>query len=214
MVLGLTATIALERLAHDSLPSTWVLYTTYRFNWTEFEVGMSLAAVGIMYVVVSGGLTGFLVGRWGERKALRIGLIISATEFLLYGLASEGWMFYGIIVVGSVGGIAGPAMQALITKMIPVTEQGAVQGALSSIRGMTAIVGPLIATNLFGYFTSEAAPVQVPGAAFLASAVLVAVGAALAIRSLRRTLAMESVLATAALAPSKAAAKMSAPPAH
>lgn len=191
VVLGLTATIALDRLAHDSLPSTWVLYTTYRFNWSELDVGMSLATVGIMSIVVSGGLTGFLVGRWGDRRSLIIGLVINSISFLLYGIAPQGWMMYAIIVAGSVGGIAGPAMQALITKMIPATEQGAVQGALSSIRGMTEIMGPLIATNLFGYFTSPSAPVQVPGAAFLASAFMVAIGAALAVRSARPASAME-----------------------
>ncbi len=192
IVLGLAAVITLERLAHDALPSTWVLYTTYRFNWTELDNGLSLALVGVMYAVVSGGLTGVIVKKLGERRSLITGLMIGSTTFLMYGLASRGWMLYLIIVIGSAGGIAVPALQSLISKATPATEQGAVQGALSSIQSMAAIIGPLMATGLFGYFTSASAPVKLPGAAFIVSSMLVAIGAALAMRNLRLNPAMQT----------------------
>ncbi len=83
-------------------------------------------------------------------------------------------------------------MQAIISHKTPATEQGAVQGALASIQSLAAIIGPLMATSLFGYFTSRAAPVKLPGAAFLASSVLVVIGAALAVRTLRLTSAIET----------------------
>jgi len=185
VVLGLTATIALERIAHDSLPSTWVLYTTYRFNWTELNNGLSLALVGLMYAIVSAGLSGTLVKKLGERRAIIFGLMVGSTAFLVYGLATRGWMLYAMIVVASLGGIGMPALQSLITKLVSATEQGAVQGVISSIHAIAAIIGPLMATNLFGYFTSPAAPVKLPGAAFIASSILVAVSAALAVRSFR-----------------------------
>jgi DHA1 family tetracycline resistance protein-like MFS transporter len=189
--MGLAATIALERLAHDSLPSTWVLYTTYRFKWTELENGLSLALVGLMYAIVSAGLTGMLVKKLGERRALIFSLSVGSLTFLTYGLASRGWMLYLGIILGSVAGISAPAIQALITRMTPATEQGAVQGVLSSIQSIAAILGPLMATNLFGYFTSEASPVNLPGAAFLASSILVATSAVLALRSSRSLPAIE-----------------------
>jgi DHA1 family tetracycline resistance protein-like MFS transporter len=191
VVLGLAATITLERLAHDSLPSTWVLYTTYRFKWTELDNGLSLALVGLMYAIVSAGLTGILVKKLGERRALIFGLSVGSLTFLTYGLASRGWMLYLGIIIGSVAGISAPAIQALITRMTPATEQGAVQGVLSSIQSFAAILGPLMATNLFGYFTSEAAPVKLPGAAFLVSSLLVATSAVLAFRSSRSMPAIE-----------------------
>jgi DHA1 family tetracycline resistance protein-like MFS transporter len=100
-------------------------------------------------------------------------------------------MMYAAIVLGSIGGIAVPAIQSLITKMTPATEQGAVQGVISSIQSLAAIAGPLMATNLFAYFTSSAAPVHLPGAAFIASSILVAMGAILAIRSARSAPALE-----------------------
>lgn len=192
VVLGLTATILLERLAHDSLPSTWVLFTTYRFGWTEAQNGLSLALVGLMFGVVQGGVAGKFVARFGERTALLFGLSVGALGFLLYGLATQGWMLYAIIALTSIGGVAGPALMSMITKLVPASEQGALQGALSSIQSLAAIAGPLMATSLFGYFTSPRAPVHLPGAAFLVSAALVAVGALLAAHSSQVTQAKEN----------------------
>jgi MFS transporter, DHA1 family, tetracycline resistance protein len=196
VVLGLTAVIALERIAHDSLPSVWVLYTTYRFNWTELENGLSLTLVGIMFAIVSAGLTGKMVKKLGERKAIIFGLIVGSISFLVYGLATKGWMMYAMIVLGSIGGIGGAAIQSLITKLVSASEQGAVQGVISSIQAVAAIIGPLMATNLFAYFTSPAAPVHLPGAAFIASSMLVAISALLAIRSARAKPMTENVAGT------------------
>lgn len=197
VVFGLTAVIALERIAHDSLPSTWVLFTTYRFHWSELDNGLSLALVGVMYAIVSGGLTGPLVKKFGERRALIFGLVVGATSFLLYGLAPKGWMMYAIIIAGSIGGIGTPALQAIISKLTPATEQGAVQGAIASVQSLAAILGPLMATGLFGYFTSNAAPFKLPGAAFIASAILVAIACLLAVRQMRRLPVMEAALTAA-----------------
>jgi DHA1 family tetracycline resistance protein-like MFS transporter len=191
VVLGLTATILLERLAHDSLPSTWVLFTTYRFGWTEAQNGLSLALVGLMFGIVQGGVAGKFVAKFGERRALLFGLSMGALSFLLYGLATQGWMLYVIIVVTSIGGVGDPALMSMITKLVPAAEQGALQGALSSVQSVAAIAGPLMATSLFGYFTSPRAPVHLPGAAFLVSAALVAVGVLLAARSSQVTQAKE-----------------------
>jgi DHA1 family tetracycline resistance protein-like MFS transporter len=164
-----------------------VLFTTYRFNWTEWQNGLSLALVGIMFAIVSGGLTGKVVGKLGERRALIFGLCVSATGYLLYGLATQGWMLYAIIAATSIGGVAGAALMALITKLVPANEQGALQGALGSVQSVAAIIGPLMATSLFGYFTSPRALVHLPGAAFLASSLLVVIAVLLAVRSASAT---------------------------
>jgi MFS transporter, DHA1 family, tetracycline resistance protein len=160
-----------------------VLFTTYRFGWTEAQNGLSLALVGLMFGLVQGGLAGKFVAKFGERRALLFGLSVGALGFLLYGLATQGWMLYAIIAATSIGGVAGPALMSMITRLVPASEQGALQGALSSVQSLAAIAGPLMATSLFGYFTSPHAPVHLPGAAFLVSAILVALGVLLAARS-------------------------------
>lgn len=185
LVIGLAGTLLCAGFAQQILQSTWVLYTTYRFSWTELQNGLSLSVVGITAAVVQGGLTRVLTPKLGERGAVVVGLLVAVVAFVGYGAVPEGWMLYAVLVFGSLGGIAMPAAQALISKAVSPTEQGKVQGALASLQSLTGIVGPLVATSLLGYFTSSAAPLVLPGAAFYLGALLMLGGALLAIRSYR-----------------------------
>jgi DHA1 family tetracycline resistance protein-like MFS transporter len=186
-LLGLTETYFLISLAHQVFPATWVLYTTYRYEWTPKEVGFSLALVGLMAAIVQGGLARKIIPALGERRSIVVGLT-NATVFLaLYGLASKGWMVYVLLVVGSFGGIAMPALQGLVSRCVPLNEQGAVQGALASLGSLAGILGPLLATGLFGYFINDKAPIHLPGAAFFASSLLVFLGLLMALRSFGKT---------------------------
>jgi len=186
IVSGLAAALVLASIAHQAFPSTWVLYTTYRFQWTELDNGLSLAVVGITSIIVQGGLTGMVIARLGERRAVIYGMSLSVLNFALYGLANQSWMFYAIIVFGSIAGVANPAIQGLISKQIPLNEQGAVQGALMSLQSLTGIVGPILVTHLFGYFISDAAPIHLPGAAFFFGSFLVSIAVVIAARHLRK----------------------------
>ena len=95
-------------------------------------------------------------------------------------------MFYALIVVGSLGGIAGPSLQAIISRNVGADEQGGVQGSLASLGSVAGILGPPLATGLFGRFIRDDAPVKLPGVAFFCSAVLVLLGLLLAVRSFRK----------------------------
>jgi len=186
MVFGLAGTYFLIHLAHQVLPATWVLYTSYRYHWTVGQTGASLAVVGLMAALVQGGLTRVVVRRIGEERAAVFGLAIAALAYAGYGLATEGWMIYAILVFGSLGGITGPAVQGLISRSVGANEQGGVQGSLTSLMSITGIIGPPIATRLFSYFIGESAPAHLPGAAFFFSSVLVVGAALLALRSFRK----------------------------
>ncbi|TAK96258.1 MAG: MFS transporter, partial [Verrucomicrobia bacterium] len=165
--------------------ATWVLYTSYRYGWTPKEVGLSLALVGVMAVIVQGGLARKIIPKLGERRSIVIGLT-NATFFLTtYGLATQGWMVYVLLVVGSIGGIAMPALQGLVSRSVPLNEQGAVQGALASLASLAGIVGPLVATGLFGHFVRAEATVKIPGAAFFASALMFFAALLLALRAFK-----------------------------
>jgi MFS transporter, DHA1 family, tetracycline resistance protein len=183
VVLSLSASILFTNLAQFVLQSTWVLYTDLRYGWDVKQVGISLALVGVTAAIVQGGLVRQIVPRLGERRSVIIGISISMVAFVLYGLATQGWMLYAILVGASIGGIGGPALQGLISQGVPANEQGAVQGSLSSLGSLTGILAPLIGTYLFGFFTSSAAPVQIPGAAFFFAALSTGIGLLLAIRT-------------------------------
>ncbi|MGK0188965.1 MAG: DHA1 family tetracycline resistance protein-like MFS transporter [Verrucomicrobiales bacterium] len=186
MVLGLAGVYFLASIAHQVLPATWALFTKYRFSWEPLHIGMSLGAVGIMAAIVQGGLTRKILPKTGEQNAALIGLGISAVSFCLYGLATQGWMIYAIIVLGSLGGLATPAIQGMVSRGVGDDEQGGVQGSMSSLNSVAAIIGTPLATGLFGYFISDSAPLYLPGIAFLFSAVLTLAAAALAVHSFRK----------------------------
>src|SRR5438093_1882649 len=185
MVFGLTGTYFLIYLAHQVLPSTWVLYTDYRYHWTVGQTGLSLAIVGLTAAIVQGGLTRVIVRRIGEQKAATFGLAIAALSYAGYGVATEGWMIYAILAVGSLGGVTGPSVQGLISRGVGANEQGGVQGSLTSLASVAGIIGPPIATGLFGHFIGDATAIPLPGAAFFFSSALTMTALLLALRSFR-----------------------------
>jgi len=184
---GLTETYFLIHVAHQVFPATWVLYTGYRYNWTPKQIGLSLALVGVMAAIVQGGLARRIIPALGERRSIVVGLTNATIFFFLYGLATQGWMIYMLILVGSFGGIAMPALQGLVSRSVPLNEQGGVQGALGSLASLAGILGPVLATGLFGHFIREAAPVKVPGAAFFCGSMLMFVALLLALRAFKKT---------------------------
>ncbi len=173
MVAGLLFAMFLYQIAHDSLPAVWMFYTQYKFGWTPAQMGLSLTFVGIMTVIVMGGLTGVVVPRLGERRAILLGFGLMTVGFLGYAFASQGWMIYAALAIGSLGGIANPAVQSVMSKQAGPSAQGELQGANASITSVAAVLSPLFMTQTFSYFSAADAPVHFPGAPYLVSGVLV-----------------------------------------
>lgn len=173
-------------LAQMILQSVWALQTQARFGWGLRDVGVSLMAVGLATALVQGVLVRAAVGRLGERRALVVGLVASAVGFVSFGFADRGWLMYVFIVPFALGGLAGPATQAIISRHVASSEQGEIQGSLSSLSGVAAIVGPLVGTSLLARFGNAAARPYVPGAAFFASAALSVLGLVFALRLFAR----------------------------
>ncbi len=180
IVLGLTFSLFLLFTAEYSLRNTWVLYTNHRYQWTPRDVGWSLFVVGFCAAIVQGGLVRKIIPKLGERKSMLFGFALVIVGYVCYGLVPDdkGWLVYVIIAFASVGGIGGPAVQGLISRSVGDNEQGTIQGAVTSLQSLAGIVGPLMGTNLFGYFISDQAPVQIPGIAFFVGAVLASIALA------------------------------------
>ncbi|MCO8125032.1 TCR/Tet family MFS transporter [Stieleria sp. TO1_6] len=174
LVAGLAVVFLLKAFAQRGLENVFVLFSEFKFGWNHQTVGLFLGWVGVTAVIVQGGMVRPIVKRFGERRVLLISALISAASFIGYSMASHAWMLPVIAVVGALGGLAGPAIQSLVTKTVDETEQGEVQGALTSLQGLTSIAAPLVFTSgLFGYFTSEQAPFIFPGAPFLLGGILI-----------------------------------------
>eukprot|EP01035_Chromulina_nebulosa_P065207 gene65207-89218_t len=166
----LVGSLILIYIAGHAVQSNWSFFGIERFGWTEKMIGISLGVVGLLVGIVQGGLIRVINPKLGNAKSIYVGLLLYAAGFVLFGLATETWMMFVFLVPYCMGGIAGPALQSIISGHVPANEQGQLQGALTSLMSATSIVGPPLMTNLFAFFTKKSAPMYLPGAPFFLAA--------------------------------------------
>ncbi len=186
VILGLVASIVLIYVAGHAVQSTWSYYTIEKYHWDEDMVGYSLGFVGLMVAIVQGWLIRYIIPKLGQERSVYVGLVLYAIGFLLFGLATKGWMMFAFLVPYCLGGIAGPSLQGIMSTQVPANQQGELQGALTSLVSLTSILGPLLMTWLFYYFSKPGSEIYFPGAAMIAGAVLTIISAFLARLSLKK----------------------------
>jgi len=186
VILGLMGCLLCIYVAGHATQSTWSYFTMEKFQWDEKWVGYSLGFVGLTIGLVQGLLTRVLIPKLGQVRAVFIGLLLYAVGFMCFAFATQGWMMFAFMIPFALGGIAGPSLQGIIAGQVSPSEQGELQGILTSLVSATSIVGPVLMTGLFAWFTAKETPVYFPGAPFLMGAVLTALGMLLAIRPLRK----------------------------
>lgn len=187
---GLSVVNFIAQLAHVALPSVYVLYAGYRYGWSEFAIGLSLALVGLCSIVTQWFVIGPVVARFGERKALMIGFAMGVLGFVIIGLAPTGALSLLCIPPLSLWGISNPAVQGLMTRMVPPDQQGQLQGAINSVNSIAQLAGPFLFTLTFAYFIGAQAPWAIPGAPFLLAGALLLLTMAIAawvLGGIRRT---------------------------
>ena len=159
-------------LAHEVF-ETWALYGIYRYMWTSGMVGLSLAFVGALSIVISGVIVPFIVPRLGERRTLYMGQFFGGLGMFFAGLARTGTMFMSSIPIMMLWTISGPAAQGMMTRRVNEREQGALQGAIASLRSVAVLIGPGLFTFTFAYFIDQKHGWNIPGAPwYLAAALL------------------------------------------
>ncbi len=186
LIIGFVVSFTLIYLAGHSVQSTWAFFTMYRFDWDESLVGYSLALVGIVVAIVQGGLIKVVVKQLGEKKTVIVGMLLWSLGLFLFAYASQSWMMFAFIVPYCLGGVAGPTLQGIISNQVPATEQGKLQGALTSLVSLTSVVGPPLMTYIFYSFTQDDAPVEFPGAAFFFGGILMTIALFLVLKPIRK----------------------------
>ena len=141
----------LAYVAHNVF-SVWALYAIYRFAWDQQSIGISLMVVGVCAAIISGGLTGRMVKRLGERRTLYIGQLCGAIGMCMAGLARIGAVFLASIPIISLWNVSMPAAQSMMTHRVSEREQGELQGAIQSLRSITFIIGPVLFSQTFRWF--------------------------------------------------------------
>ena len=178
----LGAVVFLYQLAHNVLPSIFVLYTGYRYHWSPRDVGLSLAATGVASIVVQVRVVGPAVHRLGERGALRLGLAAGALGFAIYGLAPTALVYWLGLPVFALSGLIQPGVMGLMTRRVGSDEQGQLQGANSALMGVTGLVGPGLFTAVFAWSVGDPRALHMPGVAVLLAAGFMAAALAMTAR--------------------------------
>ncbi len=182
---GLVVSLVLVYLAAHAVQSNWSYFNIEKFNWSTKMIGISLGVVGLLVGAVQGGLVRIINPKIGNEKSVYVGLGLYAFGLLLFAFASQSWMMFVFLIPYCLGGIAGPALQSIISGHVPPNEQGELQGALTSLMSLTSIIGPPMMTNLFAYFIAPGAPVYFPGVSFLLGSIFMIASAVWAYYALR-----------------------------
>ncbi len=192
---GLIGSLILVYIAAHAVQSTWTYFNIEKFKWNEKLIGYSLGAVGLLVAIVQGVLIRFINPKLGNEKSGYIGLGLYSLGLLLFAFASQTWMMFVFLIPYCMGGIAGPALQSIISGNVPRNEQGELQGALTSLISVTTIIGPVVMTFLFSFFTKPNGRIYFAGAPFLLGAILMMGSALIAYYTLKgRRLAAEKMV--------------------
>jgi DHA1 family tetracycline resistance protein-like MFS transporter len=171
--------------AHAVYPAVWSFVASYRYNWSEGQIGLSLGIFGICGALVMAFVLPKAIPLLGEWKTGAVGLIFTGLGLIGYALSSEGWMIYAVILVTCLESLADPPLRSIASAKVPPSAQGELQGALSSISSFTTILGPLIFAHVFSVFTAPQALVTFAGAPYVLAAVFLAAAVAIYLLKVR-----------------------------
>jgi DHA1 family tetracycline resistance protein-like MFS transporter len=167
---GLSWVNLITYVAHEVFPNVWVIYCIAAFGWSTGSVGLTLALVGAIAAVSQATMVGPVVKRLGERRTLLASLAVAVIGLALLG-ANNGIVFFvGAIIISLP--MYQASSQALMTRRVSAGEQGELQGALGSLRGISMLVGPAIFTLTFAQFAGPWRSLGLIGAPWLLAAIL------------------------------------------
>jgi MFS transporter, DHA1 family, tetracycline resistance protein len=185
-LIGLVLAIFVLYVGSHAVQSNWNYFTMYQFNWTEKMVGISLGVIGLLVGIVQGGLIRWINPKIGNVKSIYFGLALYTVGMFLFAFATESWMMFVFLIPYCLGGIAGPALQAVVSEQVDPSEQGEIQGTLTSLMSASSVVGPPMMASVFYYFTHDEAPFLFPGAPFVLGGILMLISTILAFRTLKK----------------------------
>lgn len=169
IMLPIAGVLFLAQVAHWTYPSVWSYYAEEKFSWTPGLIGASLMFVGLTAAIVQGGLTRIVVPRFGERSTATFAMCVTAVTYVCFAIVETGWMVYLVIAISSLGGLAQPALQGIMSRTMPANAQGELQGAIGAIASISMILGPPLMTQIFAAFSSPGLPFAIGGVTLLST---------------------------------------------
>ncbi|MEJ6709910.1 MAG: TCR/Tet family MFS transporter [Amylibacter sp.] len=164
-----------QEIAFMVYPVVWAFYTIAKFGWDAWLVGLSLGSFGLMMAFSQGVLIRYVIPRLGEHRTAILGLSMELLSFVGIAFAPATWVIFALLPLSAVGMLAGPAMQGIMSRVVPDNAQGELQGVVSSVRAVASILAPLVMTGLFWAFSREGWFFEFSGAPFVLSAILMGI---------------------------------------
>lgn len=185
-VISLIVVLFILNIAGQAMPSIWTFFCIERFGWNEKMIGFSLAFVGISVAIVQGGLIGFTTKKLGVKKSIFIGLGFYMLGFFLFAIANQSWMMFAFMIPYALGGISVPNIQSILSSQVDANEQGELQGGLTSMVSLTAVIGPILMTTSFTFFTKNPGTLYFPGISFFIGGILTLISLILSYSTLKK----------------------------
>jgi len=189
---GLISVLSLVYIAQKSVEYLLSFYLFEKFEWTLSSVGTFGIFIGVLLVAIQGGLIRYTIPKFGQQKNIVAGLLFYAVGLILLAFASQGWMMYLFIIPYCLGGIGGPALQAMATEKVAKNEQGELQGAITIVNSLSVIIGPLLFGYTFYASTQKDAGWYFPGFSYLIGAVMVLIAVFIVIKGFRKAAKLKS----------------------
>lgn len=187
LIRQLFLSLLLIYLAAQAVQGNWTYFVTEKFGWGKLEIGISITVVGVSFSLVQGFLIRIINPKLGPARSVYVGLGLYGLGFVLYAMASQGWMLYVFTAVYCMGSIAGPSLQSIMANLVPPNAQGELQGGFAGLQSICAFAGPLLMSSLiFSYFTGESTPFYFPGAPMVLAAVFAVIAVFIARAALKK----------------------------
>ena len=151
----------------------WPFFTVERFEWSPSMIGISLTIYGVCFAIVQGVLVRPAIKIWGEKKTIIIGFCIEFSAMVTFAFLTDGKILIILIPLASLGVLAQPAIQAVLSKSVGDDRQGAIQGVASSLNAIAMVITPITMTWVLAVFSDKTARYYFPGMPFLVSAFIV-----------------------------------------
>ena len=186
LLIGLVIAVFLNNIGYHIWPSNWNFYTIETFAWTPLDVGLSMAFVGVMSVIVQGGLLRIVIPKFGPVRCAYFGITATIVAFVGVATAGSSAALFFWCGMSSLGGLGAPSVNSILSNEVAADSQGELQGIMASVSSVAMIVGPLLLTQTFTYFTSDSAPLYLPGSAFWVAAILTSAALIIFFQQIRR----------------------------
>ncbi len=154
-LLPILAVIVVVKLVGQSYGTVLVIFQQDRFLWGTGLVGLSISMFGVAQMLAMGTLPGPVAHAIGERAGIMLGITLEMATLAILSILTNGLVALVLGPLIGIAGISGPLLQSLASRSVPDSEQGQLQGVLTALGSLTAIIGPFAFSAIYAAFSTH-----------------------------------------------------------